>query len=157
MLLLRHAAMNLLIGLTAAGVLVQPAWAFDCVCGMAVGEAPAGCQATEETGCCRAKQVEPSCCQQPVLPRGCRAAGAERAGSVCQCGPSCQCAESDAPPTPPATTGTQSSSAEPLVVQAAAVQALTHDAGTADFLADSTSAFAQPGTQYCVLLCRFML
>ncbi len=156
-------ASRLLIWLTAVAMPFQAGWALECGCASAArreattsfAPAPLGCccgAAASETSCCKASQPQPTCCG--------RGSDSERSGG-CQCGPTCRCADGDEAPTKPAApapdNGRSPSDLKLTFSQVAVADVLVaHDDANA-FPAESNSAFYQPGTQICVLLCRFTL
>jgi len=144
---------KLLFWLAALAMPFQTSWAAHCGCSSATPPAASTVAGKTPPACrCRAAATKRSCCNlasDSTLRGGCR------------CGPHCRCVRRDQSPTQPAAPaplGARSRSVVPLALSPSAVAGSTAAGGAADTLAwDSFPAFSEPGTQVCVLLCRFML
>ena len=168
MIALGRLASKLLICLTAAAMPFQAGWASDCGCPSAL-EGESASNATAPLACCQAATARPACCEMKATCSNasksrptccCRTVGEGRPGG-CQCGPSCHCADrNNSPPLPsaPAPENGRSQSEVNLIASHVAVADLPFSDGDSNACtADPCSAFCLPGTQICVLLCRFTL
>ena len=152
-----------LIWLTAFAMPFQSGWVSNCACSSAI-------QLTEATSstttlaccCCQPRTSKPGRCladgtSQPT----CCSRGTEPDRKVgCQCGPTCQCVDrKDAPnrPAAPAPNNGRSQSVVELAVLLSNIHIPAGKNRSIVSVADSDSAFCQPGALVCVLLCRFTL
>ena len=158
---------KLLIWLTAIAMPLQAGWAADCGCATAQHRASvascssAGCccctRARASAACCKSLAA---CCKASKPKRLCCSRAAESDAHVgCQCGPNCRCAERGDSPTQPSApapdNGREQSEVKLTVAHVVATAANSADGIACHSLTESKSAFSTPGTQVCVLLCRF--
>lgn len=153
---------KLLIWLTAIAMPLQAGWAADCGCAIAQPRVAAASNSTVPVGCCCCAPVQTSaaCCEASKPKRSCCShAATPDAHLGCQCGPDCRCAERDDSPIEPAApapdNGREQSEVKLAVSHAVATAASSADGFACHSLSESVSAFSTPGTQVCVLLCRF--
>lgn len=163
-------ASKLFIWLTAIAMPLQTGWAAGCGCVSARDLDATVSNASVPMGCCCCTQPrtraccerKSTCCQMGKPKRSCcdRVGEAKRCGG-CQCGPNCHCADRhDSSPQPlaPAPHNERDQSQVKLTLPHTVTTDVTSAENTSCLLqAASDRAISTPGTQVCVLLCRFTL
>lgn len=164
MFFLGRSVSNLLIWLTAFAMPFQAGWGWDCGCSSVPQPDVTTSPVVDPLGgCCRAAAGKPTCCNR-VSDSGkqvCCSSEPVGCQGGCQCGANCLCVDRDDVPTQPSAPapdiGRSQSVVELALSRVASTNGPTADADPNAQAAETDSAFCKPGTQVCVLLCRFML
>ena len=154
-------ATKLLIWLTAIALPFQTSLATQCGCSSVKGPVAATSSSLGASGCCTAAATPVSeCCNKPQR-SCCKASCGPDQDACCGCGLNCHCVDRGDGPTRPSApapdNGRSHSVTELTFSPPAAICTSLADRSAHALAAEADSAFSQPGTQVCVLLCRFTL